>query len=232
MAARSVAAPSSSPPGRRYRRLDVPDAEKYEGCGIYYGATAMEAELCKGSDVAIIGGGNSAGQGAIYLSGHASKVHILVRRKDLAETMSRYLIRRIVETTNIEVHPFSEVSGLVGEDGCLKAIEVKDRRNEGTTKLEVADLFLFLGADPCTSWLKGTVAMDAKGFLLAGPDLTPEERLACGWPEGRDPTLFETCLPRVYAVGDVRSGSVKRVASAVGEGSIVVQFIHRALGEG
>ena len=217
--------------GAHYRRLDVPEAAHYEGCGIYYGATAMEADLCVGRDVAVIGGGNSAGQGAVYLATKARNVHILVRRADLDATMSRYLIRRIKETHNIHLHPLCEVSGLEGDGKCLEAIRIHCREPGGPTRLEVSDLFLFLGADPCTSWLEGAVAMDAKGFLRTGTDLTPEDRDAFGWPAGREPTLFETSLPRVYAVGDVRSGSVKRVASAVGEGSIVVQFIHRALSE-
>ncbi len=216
--------------GARYRRLDVPGAEKYEGCGIYYGATAMESELCTGCDVVVVGGGNSAGQGAVYLAKGARNVHIVIRRDDLSETMSRYLIRRIDETPNIHLHPRSEITALSGED-CLKGVEISARGQAAPLRLEARHMFLFLGALPCTDWLQGAVVMDEKGFVKTGADLSPEELARAGWPGHRGPTLFETSLPRVYAVGDARSGSVKRVASAVGEGSIAVQFIHRALGE-
>ncbi len=213
--------------GARYQRLDVDEIDRYENCGVYYGATAMEAELCRDCEVVVVGGGNSAGQGAVHLSRHASKVHILVRRDGLAETMSRYLIRRIEETPNIELHPRSEITRLFGENGRLSAVEYRDRGRGETVRLEAPWVFLFLGAMPCTGWLRGTVALDGKAFVKTGPELLPEE---LSTRPGYRPTLFESSLPRVYAVGDVRSGSVKRVASAVGEGSIVVQFIHRALG--
>jgi thioredoxin reductase (NADPH) len=218
--------------GAAYRRLEVPDAENYRGCGLYYGATAMESEMCSGSDVVVVGGGNSAGQGAVYLARHARSVHILVRRDGLAETMSRYLIRRIEETPNIFLHTHSEITRLTGDGTRLRSIEYRDRAAGQTVPLEVSSVFLFLGALPCTAWLRGTLALDEKGFIKTGPDLTPDDLAANGRPADRPPTLFESSLPRVYAVGDVRSGSVKRVASAVGEGSIVVQFIHRALNEG
>jgi thioredoxin reductase (NADPH) len=218
--------------GAKYRRLDVPGAADYEGSGIYYGATAMESELCAGLEVAVVGGGNSAGQGAVYLSKHARAVHILVRRDDLSETMSRYLIRRIEETPNIHVHPRTEITGLIGDGQHLRAIDVIDHGSGETCHIEGTKVFLFLGALPCTTWLVGTVALDAKGFVRTGPDVLPSEILPADFPAGRGPSLFETSLPRVFAVGDVRSGSVKRVASAVGEGSIVVQFIHRALNQG
>ncbi len=217
--------------GARYRRLDVPGSDRFEGCGIYYGATAMESELCVGCDVVVVGGGNSAGQGAVYLAKGARNVHIVFRRDDLSDTMSRYLIRRIEETPNIHLHPRSEITGLIGDE-CLKAVEITTKGESVPFRLEARHLFLFLGALPCTDWLQGTVVMDDKGFVKTGPDLAPEELAHAGWPDHRPPTLFETSLPRVYAVGDARSGSVKRVASAVGEGSIVVQFIHRALEEG
>ncbi len=213
--------------GARYQRLEVDEIDRYENCGVYYGATAMEAELCRDCEVVVVGGGNSAGQGAVHLSRLASKVHILVRRDGLAETMSRYLIRRIEETPNIELHTRSEITRLFGENGRLSAVEYRDSGRGETVRLEAPWVFLFLGAMPCTGWLRGTVTLDGKGFVRTGPELSPEELSA---RPGYRPTLFESSLPRVYAVGDVRSGSVKRVASAVGEGSIVVQFIHRALG--
>jgi thioredoxin reductase (NADPH) len=213
--------------GAKYQRLDVTDADRYEGCGIYYGASAMESEMCSGAEVVVVGGGNSAGQGAVYLARHARSVHVLVRRDGLAETMSRYLIRRIEETPNIHLHCRSEITRLIGDGVRLRAVEYLDRDSGKTVLVDAPSvfLFLFLGASPCTTWLRGTLALDEKGFIKTGPDLEPEERTQFDRP----PTLFESSLPRVYAVGDVRSGSVKRVASAVGEGSIVVQFIHRAL---
>ena len=217
--------------GARYRRLDVPGADRFEGSGIYYGATAMESELCVGCDVVVVGGGNSAGQGAVYLAKGARSVHIVIRRDDLADTMSRYLIRRIEETPNIHLHPRSEVTSVSGADH-LEQLEVTTKGRAEPLRLDVPHLFLFLGALPCTDWLRGTLAMDDNGFVRTGTDLAPEELAGTDWPGDRPPTLFETNLPRVYAVGDARSGSVKRVASAVGEGSIVVQFIHRALAEG
>ncbi len=216
--------------GARYEKLPVADAELYEGSGLYYGATAMEAELCAGQDVVVVGGGNSAGQGAVYLSRHAKSVHILVRRAGLEETMSRYLIRRIEETPNIHLHPRSEITALHGDGGPrLRAVDITNRDDGKVCHLETSSVFLFLGARPCTDWLKGCLAMDEKGFLRTGPDILRDDiHEAAPWP----PTLFECSIPRVYAVGDVRAGSVKRVASAVGEGSVVVQFIHRALNGG
>ncbi|MGP0069460.1 MAG: FAD-dependent oxidoreductase [Isosphaeraceae bacterium] len=211
--------------GAKYQRLPVEDSDRYEGCGLYYGATAMEAEMCTGADVIVVGGGNSAGQGAVYLAKCAQSVHILVRRDGLAETMSRYLIRRIEETPNIHLRARSQITRLIGDGERLQAVEYRDGRSGETVHVDTSSVFLFLGASPCTTWLRGTVALDDKGFIKTGPDLKPEE---LAQPD-RPPSLFETSLPRVYAVGDVRSGSVKRVASAVGEGSIVVQFIHRAL---
>ncbi len=218
--------------GAKYQRLDVADAEQYRGCGLYYGATAMESELCAGADVVVVGGGNSAGQGAVHLSKNARSVHILVRRDGLADTMSRYLIRRIEETPNIYLHTHARITRLFGDDNRLRAVEYENRDTGETVHLETPSVFLFLGARPCTSWLKGTLALDDKGFIKTGPDLKPEDMAGPDHGPARHPTLFESSLPRVYAVGDVRSGSVKRVASAVGEGSIVVQFIHRALNEG
>jgi thioredoxin reductase (NADPH) len=218
--------------GAKYQRLEVADAQSYEGCGLYYGATAMESEMCAGADVVVVGGGNSAGQGAVYLARHANSVHILVRRDGLSETMSRYLIRRIDETPNIFLHTRSEITCLIGDGTRLRAIQYVDRNEGRTVDLDTPSVFLFLGARPCTAWLERTLVLDEKGFVKAGSDLAPDDLARAGWSIGRPPTLFESSLPRVYAVGDVRSGSVKRVASAVGEGSIVVQFIHRALSEG
>jgi thioredoxin reductase (NADPH) len=219
--------------GAKYQRLDVAGAENYEGAGLYFGATAMESEMCAGTDVVVVGGGNSAGQGAVQLARKARSVHILVRRDGLADTMSRYLIRRIEETANIELCTYCDITKLNGDGSRLESVEYRNRATGATIEIATSSVFLFLGAKPCTSWLKGTVALDDKGFIKTGADLTPAELTASTGPApDRTRTLFETSLPRVYAVGDVRSGSVKRVASAVGEGSIVVQFIHRALNEG
>ncbi len=218
--------------GAKYQRLEVADAERYRGCGLYYGATAMESELCAGVDVVVVGGGNSAGQGAVHLAKNARSVHILVRRDGLADTMSRYLIRRIEETPNIHLCTHCQITRLFGDDDRLRAVEYQNRDTGATVHVETPSVFLFLGAKPCTSWLDGTLALDDKGFIKTGPDLKPAEMGGPGNGAVHHPTLFESSLPRVYAVGDVRSGSVKRVASAVGEGSIVVQFIHRALNEG
>jgi thioredoxin reductase (NADPH) len=220
--------------GARYRRLEVPEAAQYEGCGLYYGATAMESELYAGADVVVVGGGNSAGQGAVHLSRHASSVHILIRRDGLEETMSRYLIRRIVETPNIHVHPLCEITGLRGGNGRLNGVEYREGREGRTESLDASSVFLFIGATPCSAWLEGMVARDPKGFIKTGGDLTDDDLADFRGPAESQgaPSLFESSLPRVYAVGDVRSGSVKRLASAVGEGSIVVQFIHRALNGG
>ncbi len=218
--------------GAKYQRLDVPGSDRFEGCGLYYGATAMEAELCGGSDVVVVGGGNSAGQGAVHLAKNAKNVHILVRRDGLGDTMSRYLIRRIEETPNIHLHTRAQITTLFGDDKRLTGIEFENRGQAIRARLETPFVFLFLGARPCTSWLEGALALDDKGFIKTGADLDSQTLSNFGTVSDRRPTLFETSLPRVYAVGDVRSGSVKRVASAVGEGSIVVQFIHRALSEG
>jgi thioredoxin reductase (NADPH) len=189
----------------------------------------MEMDLCAGTDVIVVGGGNSAGQGAVQVARGARNVHLLIRRRGLDDTMSRYLIRRIDQTPHIHLHCLCEIARLFGDGDRLKAVEYLDRKSGATTNLETGSVFLFLGAKPCTGWLQGAVALDDKGFIKTGSDLTPEDLGSSSNGTDFRPTLFESSLPRVYAVGDVRSGSVKRVASAVGEGSIVVQFIHRAL---
>ncbi len=181
--------------GAEYRRLVVPDAETYRGCGLYYGATAMESEMCAGADVVVVGGGNSAGQGAVYLARHARSVHILIRRDGLAETMSRYLIRRIEETSNIVLHTRSEITRLIGDGKRLRAIEYHDRARDQTIPLEVSSVFLFLGAQPCTGWLRGTLALDEKGFIKTGPDLTPDELSAHSRPAAH--ALREQPAPRL-----------------------------------
>jgi thioredoxin reductase (NADPH) len=215
--------------GVRYRRLDVPGLARFEGVGVYYGATALEARLCRGEEVVVVGGANSAGQAAVFLSSHCSRVHVLVRGPGLAATMSRYLIRRIEETPNIVLSPYSEVVGLDGDD---RLRIVRWRTKDGsivTSNIEHA--FLMIGAEANSRWLEGCVALDSKGFVKTGTDVSSDDLTRTRWPLTRAPLLLETSRPRVFAVGDVRSGSVKRVASAVGEGSICVQLVHRALAE-
>ena len=214
--------------GVQYRKLNLPDLARYEGVGVYYGASAMEAQLCEGEEVIIVGGGNSAGQAAVFLAPKAKKVHILVRGPGLAETMSRYLIQRIEDSPNMTVRPFHQVTGLEG-DGLLERVKVNDSKSKTDHTYPVRHLFMMTGATPNTEWLEGCVALDEKGFVKTGPALTPADLQK--WPLQRRPMLLETSLPGVFAVGDVRAGSVKRVASAVGEGSICVQLVHSVLAE-
>jgi thioredoxin reductase (NADPH) len=215
--------------GAEYRKLPLPNLAQYEGVGVYYAATPLEAQLCATDEVVVVGGGNSAGQAATFLAESARRVHVLVRRASLDETMSRYLIRRIEETPNIELRARTEVEAL---DGAEQLERLTWRTQSGAPETrEIQHLFSMTGADPNTAWLNGCVALDEKRFIKTGPDLGAEDLSAARWPLRRAPLLFETSIPRVFAVGDVRAGSVKRVASAVGEGSVAVQLIHKALAE-
>jgi thioredoxin reductase (NADPH) len=216
--------------GVEYRRLSLPNLTRFEGVGVYYGATFIEAQLCGGEEVIIVGGGNSAGQAAVFLATVARHVHVLVRAAGLADSMSRYLIRRIEDCGNITVRPRTEVIGLEG-DGRLERVTWKSRDAEAAETREIRHLFSMTGANPNTSWLRGCVAVDQKQFIKTGADLLPEDLERARWTLRRQPYLFETSLPHVFAVGDVRAGSVKRVASAVGEGSVAVQLIHKSLAE-
>jgi thioredoxin reductase (NADPH) len=216
--------------GVKYRRLAIPDLAKFEGAGVYYSAMALEGELCRGEDVIVVGGANSAGQAAVFLASRAQHVHVLIRGAGLAATMSRYLIRRIEETPNITLHRRTRIVGLAGKDHLERVTWVDDVRGEETTR-DIRHLFTMAGAAPNTGWLRGCVAVDAKGFVLTGADLTPDLLKENGWPLARPPYLFETSRPHVFAVGDVRANSVKRVASAVGEGSVCIQLVHRVLAE-
>lgn len=216
--------------GAEYRKLDCQAAERYVGAGIYYAATAVEARLCSDEEVVVVGGGNSAGQAAVFLSGGCRHVHLLVRSHGLAETMSRYLIRRIEESPNITLRGRTEIEGLEG-DTRLERVTWRDKANESTETRNIGHVFLMMGAVPNTAWLEGCVSLDAKGFVRTGSDLPSEDLEAGKWPLTRPPHPFETNLPGIFAVGDVRYGSVKRVASAVGEGSACVQSIHRVLSE-
>jgi thioredoxin reductase (NADPH) len=215
--------------GAQYRKLPLPNINQFEGAGIYYGATFIESQLCEGDEVIVVGGGNSAGQAAVFLAQSARKVHMFVRSKGLAETMSRYLIRRIEENPRITLHTFTEVVGLGGEDH-LEQVQWQADGGPVETRA-IRHVFVMTGAKPSTNWLDGCVTLDAQGFVKTGPDLTAEELAAAKWPLARPPHLLETSRPGVFAVGDVRGGNVKRVASAVGEGSIAISFVHRALQE-
>lgn len=209
--------------GVNYRKLPVPGLDKLTGAGVYYGAAMTEAQACKDEDVYIVGGGNSAGQAAMYLAQFARSVTILVRGTGLAATMSRYLINQIEATPNIQLRSCTQVAEVHGETH-LKALTLADSNTGSAEQVAAAALFIFIGALPHTDWLGGQIVRDEKGFVLTGPDV-PRER----WKLERDPFLTETNLPGVFAAGDVRHQSVKRVASAVGEGSITVQFVHQYL---
>ncbi|HEX9110989.1 MAG TPA: FAD-dependent oxidoreductase [Terriglobales bacterium] len=216
--------------GAQYRRLQLDNLSKFEGAGVYYGATHLEAQLCGGEEVIVVGGGNSAGQAAVFLAQTTSRVYMLVRSDGLASTMSRYLIRRIEETPNIELHTKTEVAALQGNDH-LEGVTWRNNQTGKTESRDIANLFSMTGAVPNSAWLKGCVACDKGGFIKTGLDLTKEDLAKAKWPLKRPPYLLETSLPGVFAVGDIRGGNVKRVASAVGEGSIAVSFVHQVLAE-
>jgi thioredoxin reductase (NADPH) len=216
--------------GAQYRKPALSNLAKYAGIGVYYAATHLEGKLCQNEEIIVVGGGNSAGQAAVFLAGSCRLVHILVRADGLAESMSHYLIRRIEESPNIKLHTRTQITELAGEDELKQVTWVNDVTGERETR-PIGHVFLMTGAAPNTDWLKSCVNLDEKGFVRTGPDLSAEELTAARWPLSRPPHLMETSLPGVFAVGDVRSGSVKRIASGVGEGSICVQFVHRVLKE-
>jgi thioredoxin reductase (NADPH) len=216
--------------GAQYRKPSLDNVSQFEGAGVYYSATFMEAQLCVGEEVIVVGGGNSAGQAAVFLAQTAGRVHMLVRSSGLADSMSRYLIRRIEEIPAIVLRTRTEIVALEG-NGRLERVRWRDHRTGDVTSHDIRHIFLMMGAVPNSAWLAGCVALDAKGFIKTGPDLSQDELAAARWPLARAPHLLETSLPGVFAVGDVRGGNIKRVASAVGEGSIAVAFVHRALAE-
>jgi len=216
--------------GAQYRKLPLKNLDAFEGRGIYFGATFIEAQLCTNEEVVVVGGGNSAGQAAVFLSEMSKHVHMLVRSNGLADTMSRYLIRRIEDSAKITLHVCTEISALEGGNH-LERVEWRDKNTGAMEMHDIRHIFLMTGAAPNTQWLSDCVALDDKGFVRTGSDLTEEDLLKSGWPLERHPFLLETSLPGVLAVGDVRSGNVKRVASAVGEGSISIHLAHKALAE-
>jgi thioredoxin reductase (NADPH) len=215
--------------GAQYNKPRITNLEKFEGQGIYYGATYMESQLCEEEDIVVVGGGNSAGQAAVFLSQTASKVHMLVRSGQLSDTMSRYLIQRIEQNPAIEMHFKTEIVDLEG-DTHLERVTWRSNASGETSTNEIRHVFIMAGASPRTDWLSGCLALDNKGFILTGRDLDAATETPV-WPLARPPQMLETSLPGVFAVGDVRSGNVKRVAAAVGEGSIAISLVHRALAE-
>ncbi len=216
--------------GVDYRALEATDVDKFTGAGIYYGASTTEAHACKGKDVYIVGGGNSAGQSAMYLSNHASKVFIVIRKKDLSSTMSQYLIDQINATSNIQLVPETTIGQVFGneklEEICLEDINTKNRK-----QVKAAALFIFIGAKPITDWIKLDIIKDDKGFIETGRDLLKYESFKKSWKLTREPFLLETCSPGIFAAGDVRAGAMNRIASAVGEGAMAIKFVHEYLAE-
>jgi len=217
--------------GAQYNKPDLANLKKFEGQGVYYGATYIEAQLCGEDEAIVVGGGNSAGQAAVFLSQTASKVHMLVRSGELASTMSRYLIQRIAENPAIELHFNTEIVSLEGESQLEKVVWLDKKTGEQSSH-PIRHVFIMAGASPRTEWLRGCVVMDDNGFILTGRDLDLQRgNGSFTWPLARAPQMLETSLPGVFAVGDVRAGNVKRVASAVGEGAISVHLVHRALAD-
>ncbi len=214
--------------GAEYRKPQIPNLATFEGAGIYYAATPTEAQLCLDAEVAIVGAGNAAGQAAVFLASTASRVHILVRGADFSDTMSRYLIRRIEDNPAIVVHTHTQLAAVEGS-GALESIRWRDDRRGGTETHDIRHVFIMTGGIPNTPWLNGCVAIDEEGFVKTGVDLSSADLARTGWLLKRPPYPFETNRPGVFAVGDVRAGNIKRVASAVGEGSIAVSFVHQVL---
>src|SRR5947199_1519087 len=216
--------------GAEYRRLQIDNLSQFEGSGVYYAATFMEAQLCTGEEVVVVGAGNSAGQAAVFLAETARRVHMVIRSSGLADTMSRYLIRRIEDHPAIVRHVHTEIVSLEG-NGHLERVGWRDNQTGRLETHGIRHVFTMTGAVPSTRWLGGCLALDSKGFIKTGPDLLPEDLATARWPLARAHHLLETSRPGVFAVGDVRAGSLKRVASAVGEGSIAIAAVHQVLHE-
>jgi thioredoxin reductase (NADPH) len=214
--------------GAEYRKPAIHNLSTFEGAGIYYGATPMEAQLCVDQEVVVVGGGNAAGQAAVFLASTSRRVHMLVRGPGLADTMSRYLIRRIEENPAIVLRTNTQIVALEG-NGRLERIRWRDDRTGDVEGHDIGHVFIMAGAVPNAGWLDRCIALDEKGFVKTGPELSADELARAKWPLARPPYLLETSRPGIFAVGDVRAGNVKRVASAVGEGSIAVAFVHQVL---
>jgi thioredoxin reductase (NADPH) len=216
--------------GAEYRRPLLDNLSQFESAGVYYAATSIEAQLCRDEEVIVVGGGNSAGQAVVFLAQTARRVHMLVRSDRLVETMSRYLIRRIEQSPAVVLRLRTEIVALEGDDH-LERVRWRDNQTGNIETRNISHVFVMAGAIPNTHWLDGCVALDTQGFIKTGPDLSQDDLAMAHWPLARVPYLLETSLPGVFAVGDVRGGSLKRVASAVGEGAIAVAFVHQALRE-
>lgn len=216
--------------GVSYRKLDAPGLEELTGAGIYYGAATTEANSCKDKTVFVVGGGNSAGQGAMYLSKFARDVNIVIRRADLSNSMSQYLIEQINETPNINVRAFSQIKSAKGKDH-LESLEIENIKTSEITSESAGSLFIFIGAKPITDWLDGQIIVNSKGFIETGRDLTRHKSYRKIWKLEREPFLLETCIPGIFAAGDVRAGAMNRVASAVGEGAMSIKLVHQYLEE-
>ena len=214
--------------GVSYTKLEIPGIKDLTGAGVYYGAAVTEAISCRGDDVYIVGGANSAGQAAIYLSNYARSVTILLRGESLAKRMSRYLVERIESAKNVEVRTFTRVVEVSGKER-LKTLTLANTKTDAVETVAANALFVFIGAKPNTGWLRGVIECDLDGYIITGNDFSGRERQASKWNLRRDPFLFETCVPGIFAIGDVRCHSVKRVATAVGEGSVAVQLVHQYL---
>jgi thioredoxin reductase (NADPH) len=216
--------------GAQYRKLALPELPRYEGAGVFYSATHLEAQMCEQEEVAVVGGGNSAGQAAVFLAQTAARVQMLVRGPGLAESMSRYLIQRIEDSPRVQLRTRTQIEALEGAEQ-LERIRWRNLETGQTETRPIRHVFVMTGADPNTAWLAGCLVLDEKSFVKTGTDLAPDELAETGWRLPRPPLLMETSIPGVFAVGDARSASIKRVASAVGEGAICVQLLHRALQE-
>ncbi|MGA9852843.1 MAG: FAD-dependent oxidoreductase [Gammaproteobacteria bacterium] len=214
--------------GAQYRKPAIHNLPKFEGAGVYYAATFMEGQLCTGEEVIVIGGGNSAGQAAVFLADTSKHVHMLVRSGGLAESMSRYLIQRIEEHPHITLHYDTELAALEGNDH-LQRVSWRNNQTDETETRDIRYIFVMAGADPSSAWLEGCLLRDTEGFIKTGMNISAEELKAVHWPLARPPFILETSLPGVFAVGDVRQSSIKRVASAVGEGSTAIAFVHQVL---
>jgi len=216
--------------GVNYRHLDSPGVEDYVGAGVYYGAAMTEAQGCRNQDVYVVGGGNSAGQAAVYLSRYAKSVNIVIRRADLSQSMSQYLIEQIGQIGNIHLVPHTVIASAKGDENKLTGVMLENINTGEKQEKGAQSLFIFIGAKPCTDWMNGLLRTSSRGYIETGDSLKLQEDFKSFWQEERDPYLLETSVPGVFAAGDVRAGAMNRVASAVGEGAMSIKFTHQYLG--